>query len=568
MSVAERAPVRVRAPSAWALALGGLFVGALALRIWGLKSGLPYVFNADENNHFVPRAIGMFGHGLDPHYFVNPPAFTYVVHFLFALRWGGDLEAIGRAFAVDPATAFVLGRAASAVLGAVAAVLLAVAGARLIDRRTGLVAGALLAIAYLAVAYGHLALNDDPALAPVALALVGVAGVARTGRPRDYALAGIGLGLACATKYTAGIVLVPLLGAAAVSPAGAQRAKGLLLAGALAVGAFVLANPYAVLDPRAFHGGLVTQSSASGGEGASKLGLADQPAIIYYLGTLPWGLGWLPAVSALAGAVGTVWRDRRLALVLVPGPLLFLAFMATQSRFFARWMLPIYPLLCLLAAWAAVRAAAWLTARVRASRGDAWWPAAVAAALLGAQSLVLVVHNDRVLARPDSRRLARAWLAAHVPAGGRIVVEPVFPDQWVSDPGRPSPATRSGVRWIKWVTANNAGGRGVKLEDYERTLRPQLLRAYRRGGYCWLVTGSTQYGRAFAAPHAVPNAIRYYAALRRQARLVYRVSPYGAGKRAVPFSFDASFLYYPLAYERPGPEIAVYRLDRCTPKVG
>src|SRR6188472_51977 len=114
MSVAERrAPVRIRAPAAWALALGALFVVAFALRAWGLKSGLPYVYNADENNHFVPRAIGMFGHGLDPHYFVNPPAFTYVVHFLLAARWGGDREAIGRAFAVDPATAFVLARAAS-----------------------------------------------------------------------------------------------------------------------------------------------------------------------------------------------------------------------------------------------------------------------------------------------------------------------------------------------------------------------------------------------------------------------------------------------------------------------
>src|SRR5881227_3081674 len=116
MSVGERTPVRVRAPSAWALALGGLFAGALALRIWGLKSGLPYVYNADENNHFVPRAIGMFGHGLNPHYFVNPPAFTYVVHALLWLRWGGSRDAVGHGFAVDPAAAFTIGRAASAVL--------------------------------------------------------------------------------------------------------------------------------------------------------------------------------------------------------------------------------------------------------------------------------------------------------------------------------------------------------------------------------------------------------------------------------------------------------------------
>jgi dolichyl-phosphate-mannose-protein mannosyltransferase len=557
MSVAEAAPRRraIKAPTAWSLTLAGIFALALGLRLWGIRSGLPFVYNADENNHFVPRAIGLFGHGLNPRYFVNPPAFTYVVHFLFALRWG-NRDAIGNAYAIDPTAAFVIGRAASATLGALAAVLTAVAGARLIDRRTGAVAGALVAVAFLAVAYGHLALNDDPAMAPVALSLVGVAGIYKNGRRREYALAGIGLGLACATKYTAGIVLVPLLAAAWLGPG--ARLRGLVLAGVLALVAFVLANPYAVLDPRAFHGGLVTQSSTAGGESGSKLGLASEPAIAYYLGTLPWGLGWLPALAALGGAIESLVRDRRLAAILVPGPLLFLVFMATQSRFFARWMLPIYPLLCLLAAYAAVRAAAWL------ARRRAWWPAAVAGALLCAQSLVVAVENDRVLSRTDTRQLARDWMVANVPAGSRVVVEPVVPDQWATDPGHPSPATNSGVRWIKWVTSNNTGGQAVKLEDYERTLRPGLLRSYRLGGYCWVVTGSTQYGRAYAAPRQVPDALRYYAALRRQARVVYRVSPYGSA--AVPFSFDASFLYYPSAYERPGPEMVIYRLDGCAPR--
>jgi hypothetical protein len=31
----------------------------------------------------------------------------------------------------------------------------------------------------------------------------------------------------------------------------------------------------------------------------------------------------------------------------------------------------------------------------------------------------------------------------------------------------------------------------------------------------------------------------------------------------VPFSFDFSFNYYPLQYDRPGPEIDVYRLRDC-----
>ena len=84
-----------RAPAPWPGALLGLFVAALILRLIGLRTGLPYVYNADENSHFVPRAVGMFGHGFNPDYFVNPPAFTYVVHFLYVLRYGLDPASIG-----------------------------------------------------------------------------------------------------------------------------------------------------------------------------------------------------------------------------------------------------------------------------------------------------------------------------------------------------------------------------------------------------------------------------------------------------------------------------------------
>ncbi len=101
----------------------------------------------------------------------------------------------------------------------------------------------------------------------------------------------------------------------------------------------------------------------------------------------------------------------------------------------------------------------------------------------------------------------------------------------------------------------------VKIEDYERTTRPELVGTYERGGFCWVVTGSTQYGRAYADPKDVPDAIRYYDELKRRGKVVFRSSPYGKDSEQVPFSFDSSFNYAPLDYERPGPEVVIYRLD-------
>ncbi len=543
------------------VAVGALLLLALGLRLWGLKTGLPYVYNADENAHFVPRAIGMFGHTYNPGYFINPPAFTYLLHVVFAVRWGG--EGVQAAYAADVGDVFTVARVCSAVLGTAGVGLLYAAGVRLFgDRRVGFLAAALLAVAFLPVFYAHFALNDVPALAPLCLALVGIGGVLRRGSAADYAVAGLGIGLACATKYTSGIVVLCLLAAAWLSVAERARLRGLLVAAVVGLVAFVVANPYALIDFDTFMDGLNQQSSASS-DGGGKLGLTDENGLRYYVSTLAWGFGWIPALAALGGAVALAVRDRRRALVLVPAVIVFVLFMGgLQDRFFARWLLPVFPLLCLLAAAGAIRLADAVGARRERLRPVLL--TAVGLALCG-QGLVYSVHNDLVLAREDTRMQVRKWMVENIPPRGKVVVEPVFPDQWATDPGAGAP------RWNKWATSrskvNNDGtirrgrGRLVKLEDYERTTRPQLVDSYANGGFCWVVTGSTQYGRAYAEPEEVPNALRYYDELNRRGDVVFRATPYGNGAKPVPFSFDDSFNYRPLAYERPGPEIVVYRLD-------
>jgi hypothetical protein len=516
--------------------------------------------------------VGMFGHGFNPHYFVNPPAFTYVIHFLYALRYGADPAAVGAAYAADPTGAFTIARAAGACLGAAAVPLTAIAGARLFaDRRVGFLAGALLAVAFLPVHYSHFALNDAPTLAPLALCLVGVAGIYRTGRTREYVLAGAALGIAIATKYPAGIVVVSIIAAAFASPVAHARVRNLAIACGLVAIGFLIFNPYALLDRDAFwNDGIRKQTEAAGDEGG-KLGLANTSGWWYYLTTSTWGFGWLPSVAALGGLGALIARNRRLAIILAPAPILLFLYLGNQSRFFARWMLPVYPILCLLAAWGVIALARRLASRLH-------WrfaiPAAVLGALLLAQPLLVSVHNDVVLAQADTRMVARDWMKQHIPLGAKIVMEPIAPDQWAADPGHPRfDATGSGNLWNKWRTSRSCFFNGrettsgacpvIKLEDYERTTRPQLIGNYTRGGFCWVITGSTQYGRALADPGAVPDAIRYYDALRKRGEVVYRISPYGTGD--VPFSFDYSFNYYPLDYERPGPEIVIYRLrgDAC-----
>ena len=202
-------------PSAW-LGLAAVLAGGLALRLWGIGGGLPYAYNIDEGTHFVPKAIEMFeaGHGLNPHYFANPPAFTYLLHVVLAVWFGGGAGVLRRHRHIRARSTSWPGPRPR-LSDHVALWLLYPGGRSAVRRGVGLLAAALEAVAFSPSSTPHLALNDVPTLAPLTLSLLGTAGVLRKGRLIDYLLAGIGLGLACASKYTAGIVLVPLIAASA-----------------------------------------------------------------------------------------------------------------------------------------------------------------------------------------------------------------------------------------------------------------------------------------------------------------------------------------------------------------
>jgi 4-amino-4-deoxy-L-arabinose transferase-like glycosyltransferase len=496
---------------------------ALVVRLWGIRHGLPIAYNSDEDSHFVPGAVALFGHGWNPHYFANPPALTYAFRLLFAVLFGG-----GDRFAHDPGAYFLAGRVLVAVLGAVAVGLLYRAGTLLFDRETGLLAGGLVAVAFLPVFYSHLALNDVPAMTGVCLALLGTAKVLERGWALDYAVAGAGVGLAAATKYTAALALLPLAGAMLGSPHRVPRR--LLLGVGFAALAFLVANPYALLDAGSFWSGIHDQAGLST---AGKLGQTQSSGILYYLGVSTWGLGWIPALAALAGGGLLLVRDRRRAIVLLPPLALFLLTLGLEGRYFSRWLLPVVPMIALVAAHAA---------REATRRGV---PLALVAVLFLGQGAYATVRLDRILSRPDARNDARAWMVAHIPAGSRVVFEPTL---------RP----RFSAGWVRYPPP-----RGKLLDEYELSLSPRLLAVYRRRRFCTVVTDSNEAGRALADPGRAAQALAYYRTLAREARLVHVSSPFAAGASPPRFDFDASYQFRNSAFRRPGSEIRVYALRHC-----
>ena len=106
------------------LILALILVAGFALRVVNNDYGLPFVYSIDEASHFTSRAVEMFWQDLDPGYYQNPAAYTYLVYgvlrvlygplgFLFDLSYGNVTEQFDK----DPAELWVVARTVAAALG-------------------------------------------------------------------------------------------------------------------------------------------------------------------------------------------------------------------------------------------------------------------------------------------------------------------------------------------------------------------------------------------------------------------------------------------------------------------
>ena len=216
-----QSPPQSEPESRWggpATILGLVLLGAAALRLVGLRYGLPDggLLNPDEKL-VVPRAWAItHGGGIDPHPFFDWPSLLLYVQAPFQAWQDAPSYFTARIVAVviglaGVASAWWLGERSYGVLaGGVAAVATAVAGVH--------------------VAYSRMAVTDVLLTTLVTVAL----GLLVT---RRYELAGLVIGAATAAKWPGALVLVPL----AVAAWGQWRR--LAYAGGLALAGFVRREP-------------------------------------------------------------------------------------------------------------------------------------------------------------------------------------------------------------------------------------------------------------------------------------------------------------------------------------
>lgn len=370
---------------------------ALALRLPGTQWELPgalhaFSYHPDELPLLSAASNLNFSAGrFDPGFYNYGTLWVYLLRIPIALS-----SAPG---GINLGLATMLARLMAACFGAGTAVVCWKAGRRVAGLPGAMVAGMVVAVAPLHVQQSQFATVDAPATFFVALCLY----LTVTER---LTLAALCAGLAAATKYTCGAVVVAPLFACvfAGDRKAALRAVGLCVAAAVA--GFVIGCPGAILWPREFLGGFLSEAShARTGHGL--VFLQTGPGWLYHLlhSLLP-GLGWPLLMLSLCAVAAWIWRpSRETGPALVFVGVFYLVLSMAEVRF-ARYVIPLIPAFGILTGALIQR-----------------WPRLVwlsGAALV--MTAVYAAQLDNAFLRPDPRTKAAEWITDHVASGSAIAV--------------------------------------------------------------------------------------------------------------------------------------------------
>ncbi|HYQ88478.1 MAG TPA: tetratricopeptide repeat protein [Candidatus Binatia bacterium] len=343
---------------------------------------------------------------------------------------------------------FLFARIVGALIGTLTVYLTYRIASRLAGRTVGLLAGLLLATNTLHVLTSqHVSDPNLLALLFVLLATPPLLRVVEGGTWRDSVQAGAMIGLAGACKYVPLILALPLalaqIGRRAGAVAAGTRPKlaraGLtgwlerhpLSAGLLAMGAALfVATPYLFLDWKRTVIDIVGQKKALFsdwvGQTVFPISLPTYLAV-----TLPHAMGWPAYLLGLLGMV-LLWRQGKVARTLVWIPIMMVVANGMLKSAQDRYILVALPFLHIAAAYALLRGASWVAARVPTLKPGSL-PGRLAPALLAAAAVAWplpeLVATRQAWSLPDSRHLVRHWISDHLGANTPIGVElygPVF----------------------------------------------------------------------------------------------------------------------------------------------
>jgi len=479
-------------PSLWLFAILAI---AAFFRLWGIDFGLPYdgitydTLTIEEIQE-VHRALKL---GAGEYSMVFGKGGLYLILFAeygayFVISWLLGWVDSGREFAIqvlhDRTAIYVIGRVTVALMGVATCYVACRIATRLYDRRTGLFAALIGALAYFHAVFSGVINVDIGATLMLWLSVLVYLQYEETGRTKYLAGAGAVAAAAIAFKFP-GAVAIPLVGVALLSAPQGNPAAGQLIRKCAIFGGTLLATLTVIAPEWMTSIGYLFRYNFMASVQAAQAAASDTDlhADIKSITVMQteWTAGYLKhlvneynlalTATAVFGALIGLLRRNRWDLILAGLVIAFIGVMSLSGRTQPeRYLLPIVPALWILGARGAMAL----------GKYRAWLPAAAVSIVVMVPAYWLAraaVEKSQL----DTRIHAKEWFEANVPAGALVLMDGMRYRFSQGPPLNPDAATIEG-KVDKAIEEGGNFGRGVSeesLDIYEEAMKTASGPKYR-----------------------------------------------------------------------------------------
>ena len=396
----------------------------IALRLYGINFGLPFLLHNDES--IIVNYALSYGKGdLNPHFFYLPPLLSYVLFFFYGVFYVGGLLAgvfhnvgeFGTLFLNDPTVFYLIGRVLFGLIpGVISIYLIYSLAKRCFSRLTGLLSAFFLSVNFLHVRDSHYVYGDIPLTMVILMYFIVLYDMFKSEKARSYVYAGLLLGVGISIKYNAAFLAVPTLLVMLTNLIFYRRhsflefiKKGLILTGASFL-AFFITNPFMFLEMETvLH--------------EFRHALMMNLGVWFHLNISILGsMGILMLIASGVGMAVALLRRKVFPAILIVYAFLYYLILTRSSQPNPRYIFPILPVLLMFAAY-------FVDVVVSRFRKGSW-KVAVGTGLvivLVFYSCLKVYYVDKLFAEEDTRALAYQWVVDNIPAGSVIALDSTGP---------------------------------------------------------------------------------------------------------------------------------------------
>ncbi len=402
-----------------------ILIVAAFFRIYGINFDQGHYLHPDE------RAIIMFTQGLQwpqnfdqflsPQSPLNPHFFAYGNFPLYLLKVLSPLLGTFDTEFSNYAEMYLVGRLLSAVADLGTIIVIFLIGKKLYGKNVGLLASFLYGVAVFPIQASHFFAVDILLTFFITLTILSLVNLSEKTSDWNTLLVGLFFGLSLVTKISSFLLIIPILYTFSFSyftkPINVKKiTRHIFIMGSITLFTFILLQPYALIDFQEFKEQNILQSKMTNDAFIF-------PYTLQYVGKIPylyelkniffWGLGPVLAIPAFAGVFYFLKKLSKKKVILL---LFFLTYFITVGKFAVGWMrymLPIYPLLCMFAAVFILRIMEFFSSPYRFILYTLYF-------ILIAIWPLSFIH---IYSLPHTRVSATDWIQQNIPANSTLAVE-------------------------------------------------------------------------------------------------------------------------------------------------